>query len=131
MIEHDTVSILVENNSKILLIKRKNNPEQSYWAVPGGHVEENEGFSKAAQREANEEVGGVEITSEKSIFTYTHNAAVGKKHNDHVFNGKAIGEIRAASDAEEVKWFSLEEMKDMNITNYTRIIINKMFGDKL
>ncbi|WP_326568034.1 NUDIX hydrolase [Amycolatopsis rhabdoformis] len=41
----------------VLLIMRRWNPFEGYWALPGGHVEPGETFREAAVREFTEEAG--------------------------------------------------------------------------
>lgn len=131
MIQHDTVSMVIEKDGRILLVKRGNPPERNYWAVPGGHVKNGESHLRAAKRESREEVGGIEITSKKPVFIFVHDTKIGHRHKAHVFLGKAIGRIRAASDAKKFGWFTLERMKRMNITHYTKKIINKLYAKTL
>ena len=58
MLTADAV-ILAEIKGKlcVLLIRRKHQPYQGYWALPGGYVEQNEQALAAAQRELAEETG--------------------------------------------------------------------------
>lgn len=46
-----------EGSLQLLLIQRKHEPFQNYWALPGGFVDENEEVEQAAQRELFEECG--------------------------------------------------------------------------
>ncbi len=127
MIQHDTVVIIVEDSGKFLLIKRGNIPFKGQWSFPGGHVDEGETTYQAAAREAKEEVGEVQITDKKPFFTCVHDVRVGHRHTMHAFRGAVIGEIEAASDAAEFQWLSLEEMKKMDITDYTLRVLNGFF----
>lgn len=54
----DTLIFCVENNEvKLLLIQRGNDPFKGTWALPGGFVEKDEGLDEAAARELKEETG--------------------------------------------------------------------------
>ena len=49
---------LVENKSgQVLLVQRGYGKEKYKWSLPGGHVDGNEGYQKAAARETREETG--------------------------------------------------------------------------
>ena len=135
MILHDTVSVVVEKKAsskaasgmKILLVKRADAPEANYWAVPGGHVEKKEGIQQCAQREAREEVGAVKV-SRTPVYVFIHDVGIGHRHKAHVFYGKVAGRLRASSDAKELGFFTLNQMKRMNITHYTKQILNKLYS---
>jgi len=128
MMQHKTVSCVIEKDGKFLLIKRLNRPDRGYWAVPGGHVDEGESEYETAVREMKEEVGDVEL-EKKPIMDFVHDVRMGHRHHAFIFAGKPSGEIRAGSDAEEAKWFTLEEMADLDLTHYTNLIFNRLFPD--
>lgn len=50
-----TVDIVIEDDSRILLIKRKNEPFKDHLVLPGGFVNEGKKLEDAAKREAKEE----------------------------------------------------------------------------
>ena len=50
-----TVDIIIQMNSRILLVKRKNEPFRGYMAIPGGFVNEGETVEDPAKREVKEE----------------------------------------------------------------------------
>ena len=50
-----TVDIIIEEDSRIALIKRRNEPFKDHLALPGGFVNEGEKVEDAAKREAQEE----------------------------------------------------------------------------
>lgn len=126
MLQHKTVTIVVEKGGKFLLIKRANRPMRGFWAPPGGHVDKGERVYAAAQREALEEVGDVEV-EKKPLFSFVHDIRLGHRHHAHVFRGKPVGKIRAASDAAKIGWFTLAQIASLNVTHYTNIIFNRLF----
>ena len=139
MILHNTSSIVIEKEasirtksfSKFLLIKRADKPEKGYWAVPGGHVEKGETQYEAAKREAKEEVGNIKIIMKKPAYIFVHDIDLGHRHKAHVFLGKVSGRIKAGTDAKKLGWFTLNQMKNMNLTHYTKKIFNRLFSNKI
>lgn len=49
--------IIDESETKILLLRRKKDPEAGFWSIPGGAVEFGETFEAAVSREILEETG--------------------------------------------------------------------------
>ena len=130
MILHDTVSILIEQNGRILFIKRKYPPERNYWGMPGGHVDPGETPREAALREAREEVGPVRILHQKP-YRFTHDVRIGHQHRAQTFRGVAVGTLRARSDAKSLGWFTFAQMRRMNVTNYTIHVLNALYHSQL
>lgn len=128
-IYHKTVALIIENNGKFLLIKRANRPEKNYWGFPGGHLEKGETPFEAIKREAKEEVGEVKIYK-KHLFSFIHDVDIGHKHHCFVFKGKLIGNLRKNKEVKDFKFFSLDEMKNINLTNYTLQILNRILYDE-
>ncbi len=60
---------IAENNLRVLLIRRKQGPFRSRWALPGGFVEMGESLEEAAARELSEEVG-VENVYLEQLYTF-------------------------------------------------------------
>ena len=54
---HVGVGVLLVRDNRLLLIKRKYNPDAGYWSIPGGHLDLGEQVEVAAEREALEETG--------------------------------------------------------------------------
>ena len=48
---------IIEMEGKIVLLKRKHNPQKGRWVVPGGYVDRGEAVETAALRETEEECG--------------------------------------------------------------------------
>lgn len=103
-----------DDDLKILLIKRGNDPFKGSWALPGGYVEEGETISQAAHRELEEETGITDVELSQ-MGTY------GDPGRDPrgwtatvVFMGHVADmEANAGDDAKEAKWFSMKELPEL------------------
>jgi len=122
---HKTVSIIIKKDNRFILVKRANKPEKNFWAFPGGHVEKGERIIDAAKREALEEVGKV-LIKVKPLFYFSHDVKIFHKHICYCFLGEISGKIKPGGDAKKVGFFTVNQMKNMNLTNYTIIILNKL-----
>ena len=100
----DAVIIKKTTDDQLLLIKRKNEPFQSCWALPGGFVDENEDLEVAAKRELEEE-------TQIKIDSLEQFGAFGKPFRDprgHMISVAYFGEVPentiaiASDDAKEV-----------------------------
>ena len=54
---HVGVGGIITWNNAVLLVKRKFNPNQGLWAIPGGHLKLGEPVEEGALRECREETG--------------------------------------------------------------------------
>ncbi len=111
----DALVLLKDNSNehKILLIQRKNEPFQGFYALPGGFVEMNETLKDAATRELFEETGlaGVELT-QLSAFDSIHRDP--RDRNICIafygFTTPKNSAIEGGDDAENAEWFSLNKL---------------------
>lgn len=102
----------INNKRHLLLIKRKNEPFQNAWALPGGFVDQHEDIDVAVKRELLEE-------TQIEIENMTQLKAFGKPFRDprcHVVSVAYFGFVSedvtpiASDDAKEVKWFSVNDL---------------------
>ena len=101
-----TVDVLIRRNDGYVLIKRKNEPYRGRWAIPGGLVEYGEKVEQAAMREAKEETG-LEVKLIRLVGVYSDPTRDPRGHYISIaYLAEAVsGELKAATDAEEVKVF--------------------------
>ena len=124
-----SVQLLLENQNKILLMKRKNTGyEDGKYSLPGGHVEANEEIRKALVREAKEEIG-ININVEDLEFYKVLNRKVSqsREYVDFVFKTKRwSGEIsnNEKEKCEEIIWADKDKIPE-NTLDFIPKILNK------
>ncbi|MDN5205513.1 NUDIX domain-containing protein [Fulvivirgaceae bacterium BMA10] len=97
----------------VLLVKRKYDPFQGSWAIPGGFVEDGESLEDAVSRELKEETG-VEIGYLEQLYTFGN---LDRDPRERIVSVAYFGLVRpdtykisAASDAQEVSWFDINNL---------------------
>ncbi len=125
-------SIIIEGDRGVL-VKRAHPPIQGQWSIPGGVLEVGELVREAAIREAREETGLiVEPGVLLGVFDRVLRDAEKRVQYHYVlidFLCKRVGgELIAASDAAEVRWFTLEELPALNLAEDTLEVIRKGFA---
>lgn len=126
------IGAIIINDSRILLVKRAHPPIQGQWSVPGGVLEVGELVRDAAVREAREETGLIVETGELlGVYDRVLRDTENRVQYHYVlidFLCRPIGgELRAASDAAEVLWFTKEELPALNLAEDTQDVIRKGF----
>jgi 8-oxo-dGTP pyrophosphatase MutT (NUDIX family) len=118
--------MLIEKDGKVLLAKRLNDTFFVRWCLPGGHAEKGESDHQAAQLEADEEVGGIEV-EKRPFMVFLHGWPSDRhtqephKHRCHVFRGEITGKLKAGYDAGEIRWFTPSEERKLKLTVYTEM----------
>jgi ADP-ribose pyrophosphatase len=125
------VGAVVFKDDAILLVKRKNPPNQNQWAIPGGKVNFGEPLKKAAQREVQEETG-ITIKVLKPIFTFE----VIETTNEHKplhyviidFTAEYISGVPVASDdADQADWIGRDKFTSLNVNKTTIKLLREKF----
>ncbi len=125
-------SIIIEND-RVLLAKRAHPPIQGQWSIPGGVLEVGELIREAAIREAREETGLIVEPGELlGVYDRILRNPEKRVHYHYVlidFLCRRIGgELHAASDAAEVRWFTREELSALTLAEDTQDVIQKGFA---
>lgn len=109
--------ILNENKSQVLLIKRGSKAYHGMWGFVSGKVDWGEEIKETVIREVKEETNlDVEIVK----FVGRYYDKKGRHPTKTMICLPHIckvlgGELKAGDDASDAKWFSLEEVKDMDL----------------
>ena len=121
-----TVDIIIEKNTGIVLIKRKNPPEG--WALPGGYVDYGESLEDAATREAKEETG-LNVRLIRQFHTYSDPKRDLRHHTiSTVFLAYAEGNAQAGDDAEDVGIFGKDNLPTPIAFDHRTIIHDYFLG---
>ncbi len=106
-----TVDAVILEAGKIVLIKRGNPPFKGMWALPGGFVECDETVEEATVREAKEETGlTVGIVRLLGVYSDPKRDPRGPTVGTVFICKRMGGELKADTDAKEVKEFSIANL---------------------
>ncbi|MBI3023380.1 MAG: NUDIX hydrolase [Thaumarchaeota archaeon] len=124
------VGALIHKGGKILLIKRRFEPNKGRWSLPGGLVERGEKVEEAALREVKEELG-IGVTLERLIDIANEIIPDGKgrvKYHYVLIDFLArpkVGRIRLNKESSSYRWFEPETIEKLNTSRNTRAIVRK------
>ena len=120
------VCAAINEEDKILIAKRNQEPGKNKWALPGGFIESNENPEKACLRELKEETG-VEGKIIKLVGVYPRKTKI---YGSLIVIGYAIRvfkeDISVNSELKEAKFFSREDLPCIPFLVH-RKIIEKVF----
>jgi mutator protein MutT len=124
-------SIIIEAD-RVVLVKRAHPPIQGQWSIPGGVLEVGEMVREAAVREAREETGLIVEPGELlGVFDRILRDPDHRVQYHYVLIDflcrKTGGELLAASDAAEVRWFTRAELRALKLAEDTLEVIQKGF----
>ena len=126
------IGAIIIENARVVLVKRAHPPLQAEWSIPGGVLEVGELVREAAIREAREETGlTVEPGELLGVYDRVLRNADKRVQYHYVLIDflcrRIAGDLAAASDAAEVRWFSREELPALKLAEDTLDVIRKGF----
>ena len=126
-----TADAVVIQSGHILLIRRKNAPGKGLWALPGGHVNQDENAFECSLRELREETG-INIQDEvltrclfdEKLFDHPERSMVGRVTKKRVRTStvaygyklddkRDLPLVRGKDDASDARWFTFDEFAKM------------------
>jgi len=126
------VGAIIIEGDRVLLVKRAHPPLQAQWSIPGGVLEVGELVREAAVREAREETGlAVEPGELLGVYDRILRDPEKRVQYHYVlidFLCRPVGgDLSAASDAAEARWFTREELPALKLAADTQDVIRKGF----
>jgi 8-oxo-dGTP diphosphatase len=106
-------AVLLEQDGRVLLVRRVNEPFRGMWTLPAGFVDADEDPRRAAERECLEETG---LTVHASGVL---DVIAGREHPRGadfviVYRGEVVsGELQAADDADQAGWFGRDALPEL------------------
>ena len=122
------VGAIIVEDGRVALIKRGHAPLLGEWSIPGGALEVGETLREAAVREALEETGlAVAPLDLLGVFDRVIRDDGGKVLYHYVLIDflcrRTGGELTAAGDAAEARWFTPEEAMRLPLARDTREVV--------
>lgn len=127
----DAIVFGYQNNQLyVLLIQQKFGSQDSYWALPGGLVQDSESLEDAVRRELKEETN-ISVNYFEQLFTFgddvfrdPRNRVISVAYFALVDSSKL--KIKADSDAENAQWFKIDEVPSLAFDH--TVILTKAIG---
>jgi 8-oxo-dGTP diphosphatase len=126
------VGAIIIDGDRVALVKRGHPPLAGQWSIPGGLLEVGETLRACAEREVREETGlTVAIGDLLGVFDRVVPDAEGCIHYHYVLIDflcrRLRGELHAADDAEDARWFHREELPNLALAQETLKVIQAGF----
>jgi 8-oxo-dGTP diphosphatase len=117
-------AVLVEQDGRVLLVRRVNEPFRGLWTLPAGFVNGGEDPAGAAARECLEETGlCVRVTHVLDVIS-------GREHERGadfviVYHAEVIsGELVPADDADAAEWFARNDLPPLAFQATQKVLAN-------
>jgi len=118
------VGAVIVDGDRVLLVRRGTAPLLGEWSLPGGVLECGETLRQGVEREVREETGLVVETADMlGVYERVIRDDLGRVRYHYVlvdFLCRPVGgEVRAGSDAADVRWFAPEQLPRLNLAHDT------------
>jgi ADP-ribose pyrophosphatase YjhB (NUDIX family) len=124
------VGAVIIDGARAVVVRRASEPLAGAWSIPGGVLELGETLRDGVAREALEETGlAVEVRDVLGVFDRILPDREGRTQFHYVLIDflcvRLSGELRAASDASEVRWLTAAELDTFPLSDGAASVIRK------
>ena len=124
-------AVVVDDRSRVLLVKRGTEPRKGHWSLPGGLLELGESLKEGVEREILEETGlfvQPEAIVEVVDCIYRNSDGNQSQVRFHYvvvdyWCGIIGGELKPSSDVSDVAWVNRAEWTDTNFYSLESITV--------
>ncbi len=127
------VGAVIQQDRKVLLIRRAYEPSKGLWSIPGGLVEVGETVQEATKREVEEETGIlIELGQLIDVIDNIVRDEMGKVKFHYIlvdflaWPTSANPEIHPSSEALEARWFAPKEIEELPLTRTAQRLLKKL-----
>ncbi|MEM0200044.1 MAG: NUDIX hydrolase [Saccharolobus sp.] len=123
--------LIVSKDRSVLLVKRKNPPNEGLWAIPGGKVEYGETIINALKREMKEETN-LDVSVSK-LVAIVEVIVKGYHYVILDFECKPLNDnLSPSSDALDVSYIPFDKLNEIKTTQTTYEMLERYFkGEEL
>jgi ADP-ribose pyrophosphatase YjhB (NUDIX family) len=117
-------AILIQKDSKILLVRRAGHPRKGYWTLPVGYVDAGESPSQTAERECKEETG-LHVRVDQLLDVFTNQEHPRGAHILIIYKGEILGgELKAGDDVDKACFFPIGDLPPLAFST-TQVIFDR------
>ena len=98
---------------QVLLVRRRYEPYESYWALPGGGLHPDETLEQAAERESVEETGWRPLELEHLGFSHPSNGLIEQRFEYFLASRAERVADFDRTETESIAWFAPEDVRTL------------------
>jgi 8-oxo-dGTP diphosphatase len=116
------VAVLLAEGSRVLLVRRMNEPFRGRWTLPAGFVDAGEDPARAAERECLEETG-LTVHARHVLDVLASGAQPHGADFIIVYGAELLsGELAAGDDADQAGWFERNQLPPLAFSSTANIL---------
>lgn len=123
-------AVFIEQNDRVLLVQRANDPGQGKWTLPAGFIDAGEDPASAAIREVEEETGlSIQIDRLIDVFPRRDD---GMADIVIAYAGTVrSGQLHGGDDALDARWFTRDELPELIFYTAIKLVTHWAEGKTL